>query len=109
MRFSTKIVLSLLAIIPSSIAQYNGSSPCTKMGGYCHDATYRCNNWDEYHVTGYCPGPANIQCCVKAKSTACENYRYGKCVDTVFCNYAGGTIISGICPGPSNIKCCYWP
>jgi len=107
MRFSTKLVLSLLAIIPTSLAQ----NACTNIGGYCHDVgRYSCSGFDEYPVAGYCPGPANIQCCIKARSAKCEqNYRYGRCVETVFCNYSGGTTVSGICPGPANMKCCYYP
>jgi len=103
MRFSTKLVLSLLAIIPSSL-----QDGCSNIGGTCRDAQYSCD-YNEYPVSGnYCPG--GYQCCVVSRSAACEqNYKLGECMKVLDCLYMGGSTVTGICPGPSDIKCCHFP
>jgi len=104
MHLNTKIILSLLAIIPSSL-----QNACTDIGGYCHDVGQYSCDIDRYPVKGYCPGPANIQCCIVARSAECEqNYYQGRCLNEGWCEYVGGMMVTGICPGPNNIKCCYF-
>ena len=100
MGFFTKLVLSLLVVIPGYLQ--NG---CQNKGGYCLDVNQYICDFDEYPIKGYCPGPANIQCCIKAVSPTCSN-KGGRCRQEVWCNYVGGKTITGLCPGPSNMKCC---
>ena len=49
---------------------------------------------------GYCPGGANIQCCVSACNAAGAP---GTCIDASAC---AGRAVAGYCPGASNIQCC---
>ncbi len=59
MQFGKKLVLSLLAIIPLSLAEV----PChTQLGGQCIDIyTQPCSGTI---YSGYCNGGNNIRCCV---------------------------------------------
>lgn len=58
--------------------------------------------------TNLCPGPSNIQCCVKDIGVSCKNTKgqTGLCQnkDTTACD--GGTYQAGFCPGPTNVQCC---
>ncbi|KAF9437598.1 hypothetical protein BGZ76_000122 [Entomortierella beljakovae] len=57
-------------------------------------------------VSGRCPGPAGIQCCVPkpaAKTCKVSDGRSGTCKSTSSCS---GTSVPGFCPGASNIQCC---
>jgi hypothetical protein len=77
------------------------------IAGKCKD------KWDcdgTAHV-GYCPGPANIQCCLPEDAPdPSSNYGScsvggvdGQCINENTCT---GQTHSGYCPGPKNIKCC---
>jgi len=67
-------------------------------------------------VTGICPGPANVKCCLNkhvdgnsgssgvAKSCSYEGVS-GKCINTNNTK-CGTTLVTGKCPGAANIKCC---
>ena len=65
---------------------------------------------------GYCPGPTNVQCCVKDVGTTCKNNngQSGICQDKSTTSCPGGQYEAGFCPGPTNIQCCikscpeYW-
>jgi hypothetical protein len=56
---------------------------------------------------GYCPGAANIQCCIGggAAATPCTvpGRGAGSCLSTSQC---GGTPYPGYCPGAGNVQCC---
>jgi hypothetical protein len=57
---------------------------------------------------GYCPGAADIQCCVKAgaaTAAACSvpGLGSGSCVPTSQCS---GTPYPGYCPGAADMQCC---
>jgi len=68
-----------------------------------------------YLVSGKCPGPANVKCCLSKKpnsdddkyiGTACSDQNIsGSCIDIndIVCNTY---LVSGKCPGPANVKCC---
>jgi len=67
-------------------------------------------------VTGICPGPANVKCCLNkhvdgnsgssgvGKSCSYEGVS-GKCINTNNTK-CGTTLVTGKCPGAANIKCC---
>lgn len=50
---------------------------------------------------GYCPGPADIQCCTYGSCSL--SGKSGTCELTSSCS---GTHTAGFCPGPSDIQCC---
>lgn len=52
-------------------------------------------------MAGYCPGAADIECCVATCTTPSGS---GTCQWTSStCN---GSFIAGYCPGPDDIECC---
>lgn len=53
-----------------------------------------------FHVAGYCPGAANIQCCVEKTCTTSSGS--GMCMNTQ--NTCSGKFVAGACPGPSDIQ-----
>lgn len=82
---------------------------CTTPGnikGVCRDRnTTSCGS---YYISGYCPGGANIQCCISsivkcyppAGTGECHNRSGGN-------NYScSGPWSAGYCPGPSDVQCC---
>jgi len=74
-------------------------SSCTVPGvgsGLCVD-TSGCGGRS---YPGYCPGAANIQCCVSACNVSGSA---GTCIDKSACR---GTATAGYCPGAANIQCC---
>ncbi|TAQ87997.1 hypothetical protein B7494_g3671 [Chlorociboria aeruginascens] len=52
-------------------------------------------------VAGYCPGAADIQCCVASCSTPSGT---GICEYNT--NNCAGSYVAGYCPGPSDFECC---
>ncbi|CAF1334025.1 unnamed protein product [Rotaria sordida] len=54
-------------------------------------------------VSGYCPGAADIQCCIPQGSTCTANGKSGICIST---NYCAGTSVPGYCSGAADIQCC---
>jgi len=100
MRLNAKLVLTLLAALPSTFAAVNGKCSNGK-NGICI-ATGTCSNYGGTYSSGYCPNdPSNIKCCENIK---CKyNGTTGSCKFTDQCN---GTPISGLCPGGTNFKCC---
>lgn len=82
----------------------------TGESGECMD-TAVCQSLGGSHVStpGYCPGPANIQCCTG--STACtvaETGLSGECLRTSACAALGADYVTtpGYCSGPSDFQCC---
>jgi len=66
------------------------TSSCSASGGASH--------------AGYCPGPADIQCCTQSNYGTCSvGGVSGTCISTSSCT---GTSHAGYCPGPADIQCC---
>jgi len=65
-------------------------------------STSDCSAGGGTSYAGYCPGAADIQCCVGGKS--CNTPQgSGTCIDSSICN---GMAVSGYCPGSASIQCC---
>jgi len=107
---------------PSTNTSNNGvGSKCThnNISGTCIDTSK--NNCGTTLVTGKCPGPASVKCCLSKKITnstpstntsnngvgskCTHNNISGTCIDSSKSN-CGTTLVSGKCPGPANVKCC---
>jgi len=100
MHFNSKLILTLLYSIPSTLAAVNGG--CTGRDGICI-STANCSKYGGQSFTGKCPNDANdIKCCDDIPCKA-DDGRTGYCM---FTNQCGGEGISGKCPGGSNFKCC---
>jgi len=100
MYFNSKLILTLLATIPSTLAVVNGK--CTGRNGICI-STANCSKYNGQSFTGKCPKDVNnIKCCDNIPCTANDG-RKGSCVFTSQCS---GEAISGKCPGGSDFKCC---
>jgi len=99
MKLNSKLILSLVATIPSTLAAVNGR--CTGRNGICV-ATGTCSSYGGTYYTGRCPNdPNNIKCC---DNISCRvNGQVGKCMFTSQCS---GTTVSGYCPGGNDFKCC---
>jgi len=99
MRFNSKLVLTLLATVPSAFAALNGR--CNGVSGICIK-TGTCGKYSGHSISGKCPNdPNDVKCC---QSIPCSsNGKSGTCMFTDQCN---GEKISGLCPGGSNFKCC---
>jgi len=100
MRFNSKYIISLLAVLPSAFAAVNGK--CSNgVKGICI-ATSTCTSYGGKSSSGNCPSdPNNIKCCsnIPCKS----NGKSGTCM---FTNECSGTTVSNLCPGGSDFKCC---
>ena len=55
-----------------------------------------------FNIAGYCPGPANIQCCISKTCTTSSGS--GNCMNTA--DTCSGAFVAGACPGPSTVQCC---
>lgn len=88
------------AILKKTPSLRSGAGACTTPygSGACVD-TGDCTGT---HYAGYCPGAANIQCCVGGSSCTTPSGS-GTCVDTSVCD---GNPVPGYCPGSSSIQCC---
>ena len=53
-----------------------------------------------FHVAGYCPGSADIQCCVEKTCTTASGS--GMCMNAQ--NTCSGSFVAGACPGPSDVQ-----
>jgi len=103
MHFKTKVVLSLLITIPSSLAAVNGK--CSGRNGICI-STANCGAYGGKSYTGKCPSdPNDIKCCDNITCKA-DNGRSGSCMFTSQCDTNKNDLISGKCPGGSDFKCC---
>jgi len=100
MRFNTRRVISLLAVVPSTLAAVNGA--CSNgVKGICI-STGTCGSYGGKTSTGNCPNdPNDIKCCSNIPCSA--DGMTGSCM---FTNECDGTTYSGLCPGGSNFKCC---
>ena len=58
-----------------------------------------------FNIAGHCPGPTNIQCCVK--KTCNTGSATGICLNTS--DKCGGSFVAGHCPGDSTIQVCTCP
>jgi len=101
MRFNSKlIILSLLAVFPSTLAARNDRCSHGKPGICINKNT--CRSYGGTSSRGYCPfDPNNIRCC---EDIPCKhNDMNGICKFTSDCN---GVSYPGHCPGGSNFRCC---
>ena len=53
-----------------------------------------------FNLAGYCPGPTDIQCCIK--KTCNTGSSSGVCMNTS--DKCGGSFVAGFCPGDSTIQ-----
>jgi hypothetical protein len=83
-------------------------TPCTVDGvaGECM-ATSTCAGKAGYASTpGYCPGPANIECCTEPPKCKVGGVS-GLCMETTACaKLPGHHSTPGYCPGGSTEECC---
>jgi len=108
MRFNSRRVLSLLAVVPSAFAALNG--PCSnEVKGICI-STSTCDSYGGSISTGNCPNdPSDIKCCsnISCSFTVPDGFKqihyFGNCMFTNECEYS---TVSNLCPGGSNFKCC---
>ena len=100
MFFNSRLILTLLVIIPTIFAALNGI--CTGRNGICIN-TNTCSNYGGQSFVGNCPyDPYDVRCCDNIPCTV-DDGRKGSCLFTSQCN---GEIFSGKCPGGSDFKCC---
>jgi len=108
MRFNFRRVLSLLVVVPSTLAAVNGA--CSNgVKGICI-STSTCNSYGGTISSGNCPDdPSDIKCCsdISCSFIVPEKFKhiryFGKCMFTNECNYS---TVPNLCPGGSNFKCC---
>jgi len=102
MHFNPKLVLALLATVPSAFAALNGK--CNGVSGICIN-TDTCQSYGGQSISGKCPNdPNDVKCCQTI--TCNSNGRSGTCMFTDQCD---GEKVSGLCPGGSDFKCCIKP
>jgi len=84
--------------------EYN--QPCqSDVGpGVCLE-TQACAAGDGISSSGFCPGPADIQCCAELRCTT-DGGHGGQCYATALCDQRGGIPESGSCPGNEDVQCC---
>jgi len=103
MHLNSKLVLSLLVAIPSTLAAVNGK--CTGRNGICISSA-NCKKFSGKSYTGKCPkDPNDIKCCDDITCEA-DDGRLGSCMYTNQCNTKSKELISGKCPGGNDFKCC---
>lgn len=114
------VPLTVINVQKQQQTQHEAANRCVSAGGSCINTDFsnvvsRCLKSGKKIVSGLCPGPANIKCCLyptptpktKVKKT-CGDLK-GRCLDLN--KYRCNVTVSGLCPGGSNIKCCvgnYW-
>jgi len=99
MHFRTKLVLTLLVTLPSTLAIVNGD--CTGRTGVCV-STSTCNKYGGTYYNNKCPNdPNDIKCCDNIPCSS--GGQQGKCMKTSQCN---GKTVAGLCPGNNDFKCC---
>jgi len=100
MRFNNKLILSLLTVVPSTLAAVNGKCSYGKKGICISTST--CTRYGGSSSVGNCPNDRNdIRCC---DNIPCKHNNVpGICK---FTNECSGTTYSGHCPGGSDFKCC---
>jgi hypothetical protein len=97
-------------------AGYGSCTTASGVSGECI-ATSACAAEGGTATADDCPGPEDIQCCVKAtKGSTTVDAGYGscttatgasgECIDTSDCAAKGGTSTADDCPGPESIQCC---
>src|SRR6266536_1233220 len=96
-----KIAFTLVSVAVATPTDLFSRTSCsTPDGSGTCMTTSSCSG---FSVPGYCPGPADVQCCVsKTCSTPSGS---GTCKNTGN-GCSGGSFIAGYCPGSTNIKCC---
>ena len=88
------------ALVPFPLAERSIGQSCSIDGesGTCQD-TSDCTT-QGYNEAGYCPGPTNVQCCVK--KTCSTSSGSGICLNTA--NTCSGSFVAGACPGDSTVQ-----
>jgi len=100
MSLKIKLILSLIAIIPSALTAVNDAC-ANGIKGICIDSDI-CGNYGGTTSNNNCPNdPNNVKCCSNIPCRA--NDMTGSCVFESECD---GTTYSGLCPGSSDFKCC---
>ncbi|KAH7099403.1 hypothetical protein BKA62DRAFT_311376 [Auriculariales sp. MPI-PUGE-AT-0066] len=111
MRFSIAFTIAaslagFVAALPtesSNVTEIAARASCsTPLGSGTCVKTSSCTSTG-FNVAGYCPGAANVQCCIK--KTCKTSQGSGLCLNTGD-GCSGGSFFSGACPGPSSVKCC---
>lgn len=99
MHFLT-VAFALVSVASATPAIFDRTSCSTPDGSGTCVATSSCGG---FSVAGYCPGAANIQCCIsKTCSTPSGS---GTCKNTGN-GCSGGSFVAGYCPGDSSVECC---
>ncbi|KAK2813004.1 hypothetical protein FQN50_001026 [Emmonsiellopsis sp. PD_5] len=68
--------------------------------------TSTCKGKGGVSTAGFCPGPANVQCCTPKKASCKAHGLKGTCVKTSACKSKGQVSTPGHCPGPKDVQCC---
>ncbi|KAJ7202027.1 hypothetical protein GGX14DRAFT_544551 [Mycena pura] len=97
---SVLLPVLLLALATTSKTQTCGPVTGADVTGECLNINTDC--CDGFYTAGFCPGPANIQCCTSVQR--CRN-NAGFCNDINHVSCDSG-YVSGLCPGPNNVRCC---
>lgn len=99
MRFN-KLIISLLAIVPYTLATRN--EKCSKgKSGICI-STDTCKSYGGTSSRGFCPNdPNNVRCC---DAIPCKHE--GMSGTCKFTNECSGKSYAGHCPGGKNFQCC---
>lgn len=99
---SSAALTTTTALVPFPLEERTIGQSCTTP-----DGTGTCQNTADcttqgFNLAGYCPGPADIQCCIK--QTCNTGSSSGICMNTS--DKCGGNFVPGFCPGDSTIQCC---
>ncbi|KAK2751438.1 hypothetical protein FQN55_000712 [Onygenales sp. PD_40] len=68
--------------------------------------TSTCKGKGGVSTAGFCPGPANVQCCTPKKASCKAHGLKGTCLKTSACKSKGQVSTPGHCPGPKDVQCC---
>jgi len=103
MHFNSKLVLSILATVPSILAAFNGRCTGSYSSGICIYSS-SCFEYGGNDEVGKCPyDPNEITCCQLIPCFA-DDGTEGKCS---FINECPGISIPGKCPGGNDFQCCF--
>eukprot|EP00878_Enallax_costatus_P013822 GHUV01014456.1.p1 GENE.GHUV01014456.1~~GHUV01014456.1.p1 ORF type:complete len:291 (-),score=72.36 GHUV01014456.1:1073-1945(-) len=99
-------LLLLVVVLSYSMVSRVAGTSCSAYGlsGTCK-ATAACTAEGGGSVAGFCPGAADIQCCLHKNCSGSS--QSGVCKSTkVSGQCSSGNFLTGACPGPDAFRCC---
>lgn len=112
LKFSTLFNLLCLACFTCAVFSIESTDESRQLhetcttpvgSGHCH-LTSTCARENKISVPGYCPGAADIQCCIM--QTCHTPSGSGSCISKSSCSSESKVSVPGYCPGSSDIECC---